>query len=230
MLSAKQGGIKYRFLSLWYNSTWDWTSVSGPLAIALLEDAHFFYLAVNKLIRNKTQNSSSFRVEHPGFYKIYLQQTKSNYLYEQYTIFQDMQRKGISPCRSKTLVNTSILPVADVKDTHKMDVNALSSGETPVLDHCRMWTTHYLLLHPNSLWPGAVVPGIGQTDTTIMTFRIKIIFLLKKKCCCTYALLHLRYATLSYIIVLTFIIRKSGGMFQKNQYHFVTWPVLVQIV
>ena len=25
MLSVKQGGIKYHFLSVWYNSTWDWT-------------------------------------------------------------------------------------------------------------------------------------------------------------------------------------------------------------
>ena len=24
-----QGGIKYHFLSLWYDSTWDWTPVSG---------------------------------------------------------------------------------------------------------------------------------------------------------------------------------------------------------
>ena len=28
MLSVKQGGIKYHFLSLWYDSTWDWTQVS----------------------------------------------------------------------------------------------------------------------------------------------------------------------------------------------------------
>ena len=28
MLSAKQGGIEYHFLSLWYDSTWDWTAVS----------------------------------------------------------------------------------------------------------------------------------------------------------------------------------------------------------
>ena len=25
MLSDKQGGVKYHFLSLWYDSTWDWT-------------------------------------------------------------------------------------------------------------------------------------------------------------------------------------------------------------
>ena len=28
MLSVKQGGIKYHFLLLWYDSTWDWTPVS----------------------------------------------------------------------------------------------------------------------------------------------------------------------------------------------------------
>ena len=28
MLSVKQGGIKYHFLSFWYDSTWDWTTVS----------------------------------------------------------------------------------------------------------------------------------------------------------------------------------------------------------
>ena len=29
MLSVKQGGIKYHFLSLWYDSTWDWTQVTN---------------------------------------------------------------------------------------------------------------------------------------------------------------------------------------------------------
>ena len=31
MLSVKQGGIKYHFLSLWYDSTWDRTSVSWTI-------------------------------------------------------------------------------------------------------------------------------------------------------------------------------------------------------
>ena len=31
MLSAKQGGIKYHFLSLWYDSTRDWTTVSWTI-------------------------------------------------------------------------------------------------------------------------------------------------------------------------------------------------------
>ena len=32
MLSVKQGGIKYHFLSLWYDSTWDWTPVSQVIS------------------------------------------------------------------------------------------------------------------------------------------------------------------------------------------------------
>ena len=36
MSSLKQGSIKYHFLSLWYDSTWDWTPVSRPLVNTLL--------------------------------------------------------------------------------------------------------------------------------------------------------------------------------------------------
>ena len=32
MLSVKQGAIKYYFLSLWYDSTWDWTPVSQTIS------------------------------------------------------------------------------------------------------------------------------------------------------------------------------------------------------
>ena len=31
MLSVKQRGIKYHFLSLWYDATWDWTQVSRAI-------------------------------------------------------------------------------------------------------------------------------------------------------------------------------------------------------
>ena len=31
MLSVKQGGIKYHFLSLWYDLSWDWTPVSWAI-------------------------------------------------------------------------------------------------------------------------------------------------------------------------------------------------------
>ena len=36
MLSVKQGSIKYHFLSLSYDSTWDWTQVPRLLANTLL--------------------------------------------------------------------------------------------------------------------------------------------------------------------------------------------------
>ena len=38
MLSVKQGGVKYHFLSLWYDSTWDWTQVSRAIG----EDSNHF--------------------------------------------------------------------------------------------------------------------------------------------------------------------------------------------
>ena len=31
MLSVKQGDIKYHFLSLWYDSAWDWTLISQAI-------------------------------------------------------------------------------------------------------------------------------------------------------------------------------------------------------
>ena len=31
MLSVKQDSIKYDFLSLWYDSTWDWTQISRAI-------------------------------------------------------------------------------------------------------------------------------------------------------------------------------------------------------
>ena len=31
MLSVKQSGIEYQFLSLWYDSTWDWTQFSKAI-------------------------------------------------------------------------------------------------------------------------------------------------------------------------------------------------------
>ena len=42
MLSAKQGGIKYHFLSLWYDLTWDWTPVSRTIG------KHSTHLAKNR--------------------------------------------------------------------------------------------------------------------------------------------------------------------------------------
>ena len=48
MLSVKQGGIKYHFLSLWYDSTWDWTPVSQTIG------EHSIYLLLPPTRHNLT--------------------------------------------------------------------------------------------------------------------------------------------------------------------------------
>ena len=32
MLNVKQGEIKYHFMSIWYDMTWDWTLISRAIA------------------------------------------------------------------------------------------------------------------------------------------------------------------------------------------------------
>ena len=59
MLSAKQGGIKYHFLSLLYDSTWDWTLVSRTIG------EHFTPWVKNKriiTIRNMFSNKLKSRL------------------------------------------------------------------------------------------------------------------------------------------------------------------------
>ena len=46
MLSVKQGSIKYLFLNLWYDSTWDWTPVSQTIG------EHSTYLANDPVYSN----------------------------------------------------------------------------------------------------------------------------------------------------------------------------------
>ena len=55
MLSVKQGGIKYHFLSLWYDSTWDWTQVSRAIG----EDSNH-----HANVRYKVGNSNFFNLTH----------------------------------------------------------------------------------------------------------------------------------------------------------------------
>ena len=53
ILSVKQGGIKYHFLSLWYDSTWDWTQVScaiGELSIMPMSGTVMRYIVILKTI------------------------------------------------------------------------------------------------------------------------------------------------------------------------------------
>ena len=46
MLSVKQGNIKYHFLSLWYDSTCDWTPVSRAIGE---HSSHLTNFIVNNL-------------------------------------------------------------------------------------------------------------------------------------------------------------------------------------
>ena len=53
MLSIKQGSIKYHFLSLWYDSNWDWTRVSQtiqPMARCIYIYIYIYrYMEVNSI-------------------------------------------------------------------------------------------------------------------------------------------------------------------------------------
>ena len=44
LLSVKQEGIKYHFLSLWYDATWDWTQVFRQTLYPLDQWSRQFYL------------------------------------------------------------------------------------------------------------------------------------------------------------------------------------------
>ena len=51
MPNVKQDGIKYHFLSLWYDSTWDWT----PVSRAIGEDSTHYILPLIFFITFKFQ-------------------------------------------------------------------------------------------------------------------------------------------------------------------------------
>ena len=51
MLSVKQGGIKYHFLSLWYDSTWDRTQVSRAIGEHSNRQANVQYESTNNSIK-----------------------------------------------------------------------------------------------------------------------------------------------------------------------------------
>ena len=46
LLSVKQGGIKYHFLSLWYDSSWDWTPVSWAIGEHSTHSANDIYIYI----------------------------------------------------------------------------------------------------------------------------------------------------------------------------------------
>ena len=59
MLIVKQYGIKYRFLSLWYDSTWDWTPVSRTIGEYSTHYVHNKLLITYKIIQNSLKIDST---------------------------------------------------------------------------------------------------------------------------------------------------------------------------
>ena len=99
MLSVKQDSIKYHFLSLWYDSTWDWTQISRAIGehsnhYAIVLNSHTWYhVAVCKQIVSIKFDKSIYWIEliifksntwnhftvckqmRSGYYKNYYRQT-----------------------------------------------------------------------------------------------------------------------------------------------------------
>ena len=102
MLSVKQEGIKYHFLSLWEDLTWDWTPVSLTIG---KHSTHFVLvylivlilktqglIAIAKIVFfHKQTNICWFKYELRGFYDFTLRNIASS----KYHIYRKW-KKGIS--------------------------------------------------------------------------------------------------------------------------------------
>ena len=73
MLSVKQVGIKYHFLSLWYDSTWDWTPVSWTIGKHSTHEA-------NGLVYIYIWTGFSIKINYTGWYAIKHNQNLKNKL------------------------------------------------------------------------------------------------------------------------------------------------------
>ena len=70
MLSAKQGGIKYHFLSLWYDSTRDWT----PVSRAIVKHSSAEHVCVQQRDGNSDLTADNKKVHNPRYWACNLQQ------------------------------------------------------------------------------------------------------------------------------------------------------------
>ena len=84
MLSVKQGDNKYHFLSLWYDSTWDWTLVywaitkhsnhlaNEPVNIVVILNKNKSFLSIyDGCTYNYNSQSGTFKTKFYIFDKIY---------------------------------------------------------------------------------------------------------------------------------------------------------------
>ena len=85
MLSAKQGGIKYHFLSLWYDSTWDW--IPGrviPKTQKMVLDASLLNTQHYKVrIKGKVEQSREGVTPSPTHCCSSYRKEKKNFLYNE---------------------------------------------------------------------------------------------------------------------------------------------------
>ena len=83
MLSVKQGGIKYHFMSLWYDLAWDWTPVSRIIGehckIANYTNSYFYSIRRDKVIACYTQK----------FFQNFIILSKECVLYMKYVLYKD---------------------------------------------------------------------------------------------------------------------------------------------
>ena len=80
MLSVKQGGIMYYFLSLWYNTTWDWTQVfqantnhfpNHPMRMVVTVKKYSYLMAMHEHPQKKQQKKKQLMHKHLNMH-IYL--------------------------------------------------------------------------------------------------------------------------------------------------------------
>ena len=135
MLSVKQGGIKYHFLSLWYDLTWDWTQVSRTIGEHSNRwDKFLLFMAKFWVLGFSWQN----------FWVLYIKIL--NHKIEFYAIFISRQwhrRPGFSP-RShhtkdlKMVLDTSLLSTQHYKVCIKSKVEQ-SRGRSGALPYTSLW-------------------------------------------------------------------------------------------
>ena len=71
MLSVKQINIKYHFLSLWYDSAWNWTPVSQPIGKHSTTKPMEKYVAIQKQVHSYIYLSYFIAGYSRYIYKLY---------------------------------------------------------------------------------------------------------------------------------------------------------------
>ena len=152
MLSVKQGGIKYHFFSLWYDSTWDWTPffqtigdhsnhyanmqqvVTNQLKVVSTEDFQdcVVYTHKHKWKHNQRWFTTSMNERTYFFFKIYL----SHFILKR--------------------VDVSVVCERWVETGTDCDINTTSSLDHSMLCHLQEPTEHFF----------CILAGVAQLGVT----------------------------------------------------------------